>query len=48
MNREGLQHHVASPFYLFGMAALSFAPFLIVDGGSESRDVRLPHIMVLL
>lgn len=30
------------------MVALSFALFLIVDGGSESRDVRLLYIMVLL
>lgn len=46
--QRGLAASCCKPFLSFGMAALSFAQFLIVDGGSESRDVRLLHIMVLL
>ena len=46
--QRGLAALCCKPFLSFGMAALSFALFLIVGGGSESRDVRLLHIMVLL
>ena len=46
--QRGLAALCCKPFLSFGMAALSLALFLIVDDGSESRDVLLLHIMVLL
>ena len=46
--QRGLAALCCKPFLSFVMAALSFALFLIVDGGSERWDVRLLHIMALL
>lgn len=46
--QRGLAALCCKPFLSFVMAALSFALFWVVDGGSESREVRLLHIMALL